>query len=237
MAASPRTLTRRRHRRVRHGRRLRHGVGGVMRVARPRRARARRGPCPQRAARRPGDCGACLLLPRQSARHRHGQRRGADHRARHDAGRADRRSGRVGRRHVCRLRGGGRHAGARRRSACRRRSSPRLLAGAVIGLVNGALVGAMGLPSIVVTLAMLAILRDGLRWVTEGAWVRDLPSAFQWFGLGQVTGRSLDHRASRVILIGAGRLGLAPPRRRARGLCHRQRSRVGASHRPGAAAW
>jgi ribose/xylose/arabinose/galactoside ABC-type transport system permease subunit len=63
--------------------------------------------------------------------------------------------------------------------------------GAVIGLVNGTLVGAMGLPSIVVTLAMLAILRDGLRWTTEGAWVRDLPAAFQWFGFGQVTGRQI----------------------------------------------
>jgi rhamnose transport system permease protein len=64
-----------------------------------------------------------------------------------------------------------------------------IAAGAAIGLVNGTLVGAMGLPSIVVTLAMLAILRDGLRWMTEGAWVRDLPPAFQWFGFGQATGR------------------------------------------------
>ena len=70
-----------------------------------------------------------------------------------------------------------------------------LVIGAAIGAVNGALVGAMGLPSIVVTLAMLAILRDGLRWITEGAWVRDLPSAFQWFGFDQVTGR--------IIVIGS----------------------------------
>ncbi len=73
--------------------------------------------------------------------------------------------------------------------------------GAVIGLINGTLVGAMGLPSIVVTLAMLAILRDGLRWITEGAWVRDLPAAFQWFGLGQATGR-LVVIASTVVLVG-----------------------------------
>ncbi len=72
--------------------------------------------------------------------------------------------------------------------------------GAVIGLVNGTLVGAMGLPSIVVTLAMLAILRDGLRWTTEGAWVRDLPAAFQWFGFGQVTGRQIV-MACAVLLI------------------------------------
>jgi rhamnose transport system permease protein len=76
-----------------------------------------------------------------------------------------------------------------------------IAAGALIGLVNGALVGGMGLPSIVVTLAMLAILRDGLRWMTEGAWVRDLPVAFQWFGLGQETGR-LVIIAITVMLIG-----------------------------------
>jgi rhamnose transport system permease protein len=61
--------------------------------------------------------------------------------------------------------------------------------GALVGLMNGVLVGAMGLPSIVVTLATLAILRDALRWTTEGAWVRDLPLEFQWFGLGQEYGR------------------------------------------------
>ena len=59
----------------------------------------------------------------------------------------------------------------------------------LLGLVSGVLVGALGLPSIVVTLAMLVIVRDGLRWITEGAWVRDLPAGFQWFGLGQSGGQ------------------------------------------------
>jgi rhamnose transport system permease protein len=31
----------------------------------------------------------------------------------------------------------------------------------------------------------MVALRDGLRWATDGAWVQDLPSGFQWFGLGQ----------------------------------------------------
>jgi rhamnose transport system permease protein len=61
--------------------------------------------------------------------------------------------------------------------------------GGAIGLVNGLLVGWLGLPSIVVTLAMLAIVRDGLRWATEGAWVRDLPATFQWFGFSQQAGQ------------------------------------------------
>lgn len=58
-------------------------------------------------------------------------------------------------------------------------------AGALIGLANGALVAWLGIPSIVATLAAMVVVRDGLRWVTEGAWVQNLPSSFQWFGLGQ----------------------------------------------------
>jgi rhamnose transport system permease protein len=59
------------------------------------------------------------------------------------------------------------------------------LAGAVLGAINGTLVAYVRIPSIVVTLATLVALRDGLRWVTQGAWVQDLPSGFQWFGLSQ----------------------------------------------------
>jgi len=59
------------------------------------------------------------------------------------------------------------------------------LAGAVLGALNGALVAYVRIPSIVVTLATMVALRDGLRWVTQGAWVQDLPAGFQWFGLAQ----------------------------------------------------
>jgi rhamnose transport system permease protein len=57
--------------------------------------------------------------------------------------------------------------------------------GAAMGALNGALVGWLRLPSIIVTLGMLVAWRDLLRWVTQGAWVQDLPANFQWFGLGQ----------------------------------------------------
>src|SRR3954468_8500610 len=60
-----------------------------------------------------------------------------------------------------------------------------VVTGALMGAVNGLLVGRLRLPSIIVTLAMLTAWRDGLRWVTQGAWVQDLPANFQWFGLGQ----------------------------------------------------
>ena len=64
-------------------------------------------------------------------------------------------------------------------------------AGAGLGAVNGGLVAGLGLPSIVVTLATMVAWREGLRWATEGAWVRGLPASFQWLGLGQTGGRIL----------------------------------------------
>jgi rhamnose transport system permease protein len=57
--------------------------------------------------------------------------------------------------------------------------------GAAFGSLNGALVAYAGIPSIVVTLATMTALREGLRWTTEGGWVQDLPPAFQWLGLTQ----------------------------------------------------
>jgi rhamnose transport system permease protein len=64
-----------------------------------------------------------------------------------------------------------------------------LLAGAGMGAINGGLVAGLGLPSIVVTLATLVIGRESLRYWLEGAFVRGLPSHFQWFGAGQGTGQ------------------------------------------------
>lgn len=61
------------------------------------------------------------------------------------------------------------------------------IAGAAMGALNGALVAYLRVPSIVVTLAALVALRDGLRWITQGAWVEDLPRGFQWLGLSQST--------------------------------------------------
>jgi rhamnose transport system permease protein len=60
-----------------------------------------------------------------------------------------------------------------------------ILTGAALGALNGALVSYLRIPSIVVTLATMVALRDGLRWITQGAWVADLPSGFQWLGLAQ----------------------------------------------------
>ena len=62
-----------------------------------------------------------------------------------------------------------------------------LLAGAALGTINGGLVAYLRLPSIVVTLATMVMLREGLRWTTQGAWVQDLPSGYQWLGFSQAT--------------------------------------------------
>ncbi|MGO9470653.1 MAG: ABC transporter permease [Isosphaeraceae bacterium] len=66
-----------------------------------------------------------------------------------------------------------------------------LLAGSSLGAVNGILIARLGLPSIVVTLATLVIWREALRYAREGAFVRNLPPGFQWFGAGQAMGQWL----------------------------------------------
>jgi rhamnose transport system permease protein len=72
-------------------------------------------------------------------------------------------------------------------------------AGAGLGAINGALVAGLGLPAIVVTLATMVVLREGLRWRTEGVWIQDLPERFQWFGLGQAGGRTAIVVAALVV--------------------------------------
>ena len=63
-----------------------------------------------------------------------------------------------------------------------------IFVGAMLGAINGVLVGGLRLPSIVVTLATMVILREGLRWWRQGAFI-NLPDAWQWFGLGQKGGQ------------------------------------------------
>jgi rhamnose transport system permease protein len=60
-----------------------------------------------------------------------------------------------------------------------------IAAGGLMGALNGVLVASVRIPSIVVTLATMVGLRDGLRWATQGAWVSGLPEGFQWLGLTQ----------------------------------------------------
>lgn len=75
-----------------------------------------------------------------------------------------------------------------------------IIAGALMGAVGGFFIARLRLPSIVVTLALMVAWRDGLRWITEGEWVQNLPANFQWFGLGQTAGQTL------IIVLALGLL-------------------------------
>ncbi len=75
--------------------------------------------------------------------------------------------------------------------------------GAVFGAINGLLIGVLGLPSIIVTLAMMVAWRDGLRWTTDGAWVMGLPANFQWFGLSATSATWLIVGLSLLLLLAA----------------------------------
>ena len=77
------------------------------------------------------------------------------------------------------------------------------LAGAIMGVLNAALVAGVGIPSIVVTLATMVALRDALRWTTEGRWVQNLPPAFQWAGFGQASGEILIMLTTAVLFLAA----------------------------------
>ncbi len=82
-------------------------------------------------------------------------------------------------------------------------ASAAFLCGGLIGGVNGALVGGLRLPAIVVTLATLVAVRETLRFFREGEFVRNLPAGFQWFGLPQSAGQWL------VVGLAAGLAVLA----------------------------
>jgi rhamnose transport system permease protein len=76
-----------------------------------------------------------------------------------------------------------------------------ILIGAGMGAVNGLLIGKLRLPSIIVTLAMMVTWLNALRWITEGAWIQNLPANFQWFGLGQAWGELVIVAIALVVLV------------------------------------
>jgi rhamnose transport system permease protein len=66
-----------------------------------------------------------------------------------------------------------------------------LVCGAALGALNGALVALLGLPSLVVTLATLAMYR-GIGYIILGsASVNDLPEVLTYFGINNVGGSSI----------------------------------------------
>src|SRR5215210_507392 len=63
-----------------------------------------------------------------------------------------------------------------------------LLAGTLVGLVNGLLVSFARVPSIIVTLGMLTALRGTTEILMAGKWITDLPAALRFLGTGSVLG-------------------------------------------------
>ena len=76
-------------------------------------------------------------------------------------------------------------------------------AGALLGAINGVLIAGLRLPSIVVTLATMVTLRQGLNLVRQGEFV-NMPESFQWFGLNQVAGQWTLVIAALVVLVALG---------------------------------
>ena len=77
------------------------------------------------------------------------------------------------------------------------------LIGALLGSLNGLLVAGLRLPSIVVTLATMVTLRQGLNLVRQGEFV-NLPDGVQWFGLSQTAGQWTLVAAALLLLALAG---------------------------------
>lgn len=64
-----------------------------------------------------------------------------------------------------------------------------LAVGVAMGMINGALVAGLNVPSIVATLATLVIWREGKKLWNQGEIIQNLHGDFQWFGLGQTSGK------------------------------------------------
>jgi rhamnose transport system permease protein len=75
-----------------------------------------------------------------------------------------------------------------------------IVIGAFLGAFNGLFIAGLRLPSIVVTLATMVILRESLRWARQGQFV-NLPDKFQWIGLSQRSGQLLLIAIALLLLI------------------------------------
>jgi len=76
--------------------------------------------------------------------------------------------------------------------------------GALLGLINGALVAHFGISSIVATLAMNVLLANGLAWVTDNMWVQNLRPDFQWLGMSPQAGQATFFVVALVVVLAFG---------------------------------
>ena len=81
-----------------------------------------------------------------------------------------------------------------------------LLAGAAVGALNGVLVAIAGIPSIVVTLGMLTVLRAATEWLMAGEWITDLPASLRLLGTGTLAGVPICVCAAAAVTAGTALL-------------------------------
>ncbi len=74
--------------------------------------------------------------------------------------------------------------------------------GTLLGFVNGALVVWGGIPSIIVSLGMLSVLRGGVVLLTGGSWIQNLPDGF-YIGQRSVLGLPIPVLVAVVVLVAA----------------------------------
>ena len=77
-----------------------------------------------------------------------------------------------------------------------------VLSGTLFGLINGSLVVWGGIPSIIVSLGMLSILRGAVVLLTGGSWIQNLPQDF-YIGQRSVLGLPVPILVAVVVLVAA----------------------------------
>ena len=76
-------------------------------------------------------------------------------------------------------------------------------AGLLVGLINGVLVGVARVPSIIVTLGMMAVLRGGAELALGGRWIAELPAPLRAIGTGGWLGLSFSVWTAATVALGA----------------------------------
>jgi rhamnose transport system permease protein len=86
-----------------------------------------------------------------------------------------------------------------------------LVVGGLLGSLNGALVAFAEIPSIIVTLGTMGVLRGLMTWITGGIWIRDLPPGFSAWTDARLLSLPLPVWAAAAV---AGAVGMAMARLR-----------------------
>jgi rhamnose transport system permease protein len=73
-------------------------------------------------------------------------------------------------------------------------------AGTLLGLTNGVLVTYGKVPSIIVTLAMLIVLRGVTEMIMGGEWITDLPAGLRYLGTGSIAGIPVPVAVAMVVI-------------------------------------